>query len=124
MALAEPTVYNARRGDGVPHNRRQRLMTPTSAQDRARRSFKVLPRQDLRAFKRRSNVEVSAMRKTSRARTKCVAAEASANPVLLYIALSLLTLLGILEADLHRDTLKGWGVSINSEFVDSRFVGP
>jgi len=64
------------------------------------------------------------MRKTSRARTKCVAAEASANPVLLYIALSLLTLLGILEADLHRDTLKGWGVSINSEFVDSRFVGP
>lgn len=64
------------------------------------------------------------MRKTSRARAKCVATEASANPLLLYIALSLLTVLGIVEADLHRDTLKGWGVVINSEFVDSRFVGP
>lgn len=84
----------------------------------------MLPRQDLRAFNRRSNVEVSAMRKASRARAKCVPAEASANPFLLYIALSLLTVLGIVEADLHRDTLKAWGVVINSEFVDSRFVGP
>jgi len=64
------------------------------------------------------------MRKASRARAKCVPAETSVNPLLLYIALSLLTVLGIVEADLHRDTLKGWGVVINSEFVDSRFVGP
>ncbi|WP_298277647.1 hypothetical protein [uncultured Bradyrhizobium sp.] len=60
------------------------------------------------------------MRKVSRARAKCVSAEASANPVLLYIALSLLTVLGIVEADLHRDTLKQLGIVINSELIDSR----
>jgi hypothetical protein len=46
------------------------------------------------------------------------------DPIALYVALALLTLLGILEADIHRDTLETIGVVVNSELVDQRFLGP
>lgn len=64
------------------------------------------------------------MRKVNRARATCVSAQSSANPVLLFTALLLLTVLGIVEADLHRDPLKELGVVINSEVNASPFFGP
>jgi hypothetical protein len=46
------------------------------------------------------------------------------DPIALYVALALLTLVGILEADIHRDALEAVGVVVNSELVDQRFLGP
>ena len=64
------------------------------------------------------------MRKTNRARAKCVSAESSVNPGLLFAALLLLTVLGIVEAGLHRNSLKEPGAFIDSEVNASQFVGP
>lgn len=47
-----------------------------------------------------------------------------ANPLLIFIALSLAMLLAILEADVHRDALSTIGMVNSSEGINPSFVGP
>ncbi|MGH9553923.1 MAG: hypothetical protein ACRD3W_31385 [Terriglobales bacterium] len=50
--------------------------------------------------------------------------DASASPILVFIAITLLTVLAIAEIDLHRDTLRAMGLIIGSEGIEPLFVGP
>ena len=57
-------------------------------------------------------------------RNRSSTGETSAHPLLLYIALSLLTVFGILQAEIHRDYLQSAGVTISGSPADGRFLGP
>ncbi|WP_089174970.1 hypothetical protein [Bosea sp. AS-1] len=63
------------------------------------------------------------MNPSDRNRNQHSAADTSADPLLIYIALALLTVLCILQIDIHRDALLRLGVS-SQEQIDTRFFGP
>jgi hypothetical protein len=65
------------------------------------------------------------MRKIDR-RSRCIAATAdrSAHPLLVFFFVSLITVLALIEADLHRETLKSFHVVVSGESVDGSFLGP
>lgn len=65
------------------------------------------------------------MRKINR-RSRCVAvtADRSARPLLVFLVASLMTVLGIVAADIHRDMLRSHHVVISGESVDGHFFGP
>ncbi|WP_089174971.1 hypothetical protein [Bosea sp. AS-1] len=50
--------------------------------------------------------------------------ETSVHPLLLYIAISLLAVSGILQAEIHRERVQGVGVTISTEPADARLLGP
>ena len=57
-------------------------------------------------------------------RNRSLTGETSAHPLLLYIAISLLTVFGILQAEIHRESLQCVGVTISTQPADGRFLGP
>lgn len=69
-----------------------------------------------------NNVGILAVRKIRP--IKCDAENTSANPFLVFIAVTLFTILAIGVADVHRDTLKMIGVAIGGEGIDVHFVSP
>lgn len=65
------------------------------------------------------------MRKADRRLVRCDAApSSSANPLLVYVAVMLFTILAIIEIDLHRDLLGQIGIVISHESIDARLAGP
>jgi hypothetical protein len=48
----------------------------------------------------------------------------SANSFLVFIAVMLLMILAIVEADLHQEALKSMGIVFEPGSLDGRFVGP
>lgn len=64
------------------------------------------------------------MRKIHHRSTRVAAADTSAHPLLIFLFMSLVTVLGIVEADLHRDSLSGFHMVVRGESVDGRFLGP
>ncbi|MBN9459343.1 MAG: hypothetical protein J0I54_22165 [Bosea sp.] len=64
------------------------------------------------------------MNPSNRNRIQDAAADTSADPLLIYIVLALLTVLGVLQIDIHRDALLRLGLDMSHEQIDTRFFGP